>query len=285
MIGVLALLFLVSGCASATFNYSSPTSLITPDNEVAIDEPFDVVWDRMIKNLSADFFVINNIEKVSRLMNVSFSTTSPGQYIDCGRTRRTFTGARGEQVYEYASTDSSKYTTVNPQGAAFNVFRTTKLEGRLNIYVAPEGGKTVVRVNSRYILNIQLKGYTLVGQFAGTEQDSWAFNTKVIFEKFFPDFNLTVKCVSLGTLENKVLQAAKFNNPVQKSKPTSKIQNLDAAPKDASYKDTPVSSKSSPEHSSGIKAPTEKIPPKNETKDSENPLQFLLDFLKGGTSK
>ena len=99
MIGVLALLFLVGGCAgSSTYHYTPPTSLITPHNEVTIDEPFDVVWDRMVKNLSADFFVINNIEKISRLMNVSFSTTSPGKYIDCGRSRRTYTGPRGEQV-------------------------------------------------------------------------------------------------------------------------------------------------------------------------------------------
>lgn len=144
----------------------------------------------------------------------------------------------------------------------------------------------MVHVNTRYILNIKLRGlYNLANRLPETDQDSWAFNTKEIFEKFFPDLNVTAKCVALGILENKILQAAQFDNPVQKLKPTSKIQTLDAAPKEALHKDTSVKSKSLPEHSSVTKAPTEKIPPKNETKDSENPLEFLLDYLKGGTSK
>ncbi len=212
MIGVLGALFLVGGCASATHQYTPPTSLSTPENEVVLNEPFEVVWDRMVKNLSADFFVINNIEKVSRLMNISFSASSPGRYVDCGRTRRTFTNLQGELVYEYAAADSSRYTWTDGRGVALNIVRTTKLDGRTNIYVAPEGGKTVVRVNTRYIVNIQLQRYSLTGQFAGTEQHTWAFNTKEIFEKPVPQFNVTVRCVALGTLENKILRAAKFEN-------------------------------------------------------------------------
>jgi len=202
-------IFLLGGCATATTNYFPPTGLITPTNELVIGEPFEDVWDRMVKNLSADFFVINNIEKASRLMNVSFSANNPEGYIDCGRSQRTFTGLQGEQVYEYPSASSSRYTTVNKQGVAYNVFRTTKLEGRTNVYVAPEGEKTRIRVNTRYVLNIEVKGYTLAGQFAGTENVSWAFNTKEVFEKPEPELQVTVKCVATGALETKILQAAK----------------------------------------------------------------------------
>ena len=212
MIWVLAALFLVGGCATSSYIYTPPTSLSTPENEVVLNEPFEVVWDRMVKNLSADFFVINNIEKVSRLMNISFSASSPGRYVDCGRTRRTFTNLRGEQVYEYAAADSSRFALTDDRGIAFNIVRTTKLDGRTNIYVAPEGGKTVVRVNTRYIVNIQVQWYSLAGQPAGTEQHTWAFNTKEIFEQPLPQFNVTIRCVALGTLENKILRAAKFEN-------------------------------------------------------------------------
>ena len=212
MIWVLAALFLVGGCATSSYIYTPPTSLSTPENEVVLNEPFEVVWDRMVKNLSAEFFIINNIEKVSRLMNISFSASSPGRYVDCGRTRRTFTNLQGEQVYEYASADSSRYTMTNARGIAFNFVRTTKLDGRTNIYVAPEGGKTVVRVNTRYIVNIQVQWYNLAGQPAGTAQHTWAFNTKEIFEQPLPQFNVTIRCVALGTLENKILRAAKFAN-------------------------------------------------------------------------
>ena len=70
----------------------------------------------------------------------------------------------------------------------------------------------MVRVNTRYIVNIQMQGYNLTGQFVGTDQDTWAFNTKEIFAKPMPRFNVTVRCVALGTLENKILRAAKFGN-------------------------------------------------------------------------
>lgn len=197
------------GCASATVDYFPPSSLETPENELTVNEPFEKIWDRMVRNLSADFFVINNIEKASRLINVSFSSSEPSHYVNCGRSKRVFTSAAGTQVYQYETANSSVYSWADAQGRAFNIQRKTNLDGRTNIYIAPEEGKTVVRVNTRYILNVEMKMYRPTGQFLGEDLITYAFNTKQVFEKPEPQFNVIVKCVALGTLEEKILNAAK----------------------------------------------------------------------------
>ena len=75
-LSVIAVL-LTSGCVATVPKYSPPLMSGTPTNEVVLPENFEVVWKRLVKNLSADFFVINNIEKASRLINISFSANQP----------------------------------------------------------------------------------------------------------------------------------------------------------------------------------------------------------------
>ena len=69
----LILILILGGCATSSINYTPP-EITKIDNQVTIDEDFEIVWDRLVKNLASDFFVINNIEKSSRIINVSFST-------------------------------------------------------------------------------------------------------------------------------------------------------------------------------------------------------------------
>ena len=117
------------------------------------------------------FYVINNIERESRIINVSFNTNSPSDYVDCGRTRRTYTQGEKTETFDYAVADSSTYKmagTKQPHPATFsyaNVRRTPKLEGRSNIYVAPDASNpssTVVSVNTRYIVTIKVYGEQLL---------------------------------------------------------------------------------------------------------------------------
>ena len=81
-------LITLSGCATSSLNYSPPSTSYTIKHSVQINEDFEVVWDRLVKNLASDFFVINNIEKNSRIINVSFSASKPTDFVDCGITTR-----------------------------------------------------------------------------------------------------------------------------------------------------------------------------------------------------
>ena len=146
----------ITGCATAaksTFVHTQGTQTAV-ENEIVVKKPFDEVWDKLVGELSKSFFVINNIEKASRIINVSFSVDAPQDYIDCGRSTREYKGKK----FDYAIAEDSYFETerqiqVN-QYAELKVNRDTKLEGRTNIYVAPEGEFTKVSVNTRYIFSV-----------------------------------------------------------------------------------------------------------------------------------
>lgn len=207
-IATVCVALMVSGCVTSSSNYSGPSISGKVDNEVIIDEGFEVVWDRLVRNLSADFFVINNIEKASRLINLSFSSQSPSEFIDCGNTSRTFKNMAGTQSYNYITANSSYYTTTDANNQVFNVVRSTELDGRVNIYVAPESGKTQVRVNSRYILNVNLAFTNALNQPAGSKTGTWSFNTNAPFSKMYPETGDTVRCTSTSEIEDRILRAA-----------------------------------------------------------------------------
>ena len=191
----------LTGCATSSVNYAPPTNNQKVQNTRQIAQPFDVVWDKLVKQLSSDFFVINNIDKNSRLINLSFTAQRPSDYVDCGITSRTFKNARGDKNYSYNTADSSQFTSTNDQAHGFNVRRTAKLEGRTNIYVAPEGDGTMVSVNTKYVVNVNIKAVGFDGRPGGDENVTFDFSTK-------QPFNGEISCNALGTIETRILGMA-----------------------------------------------------------------------------
>ena len=190
----------ISACATSKIDYTAPT--ITKINNVSeVNEPFDDVWKRLVKNLSADFFVINNIEKESNIINVSFSASPPSRYVDCGTSRREFSNARGENVYIYNPSDSAKYTLTNNQGHLFNAVRSTNLTGSINIYVAENDNSTSISVNAKYVIKGGVKFYNAYNNFAGEEQ--WSLNLSTNQPQLKNENGVT--CVSTGVIESKIL--------------------------------------------------------------------------------
>lgn len=199
----------LGGCASAKMDYN-PGVASEIKSQLDVNEPFDIVWNRLVKSLSSDFFVINNIEKESRIINVSFSSDSPEKYVDCGTTSREFVNARGKQVYTYKTAGSARFTTIVPaNGLAINVNRTTKLEGRANIYVASSGkNSTTVSVNVKYVIPVSLDYIDLTGRPAGHQSVNFDLSTKQPYRENSSDSD-KVFCASNGVLEGKILEYAK----------------------------------------------------------------------------
>lgn len=208
---------LVAGCASSsTINYEMPeTNSI--ENTAVIDGSFDQVWDRTVRNLSSDFFVINNIDKESRIMNVSFGTSTPTDFIDCGVTNRTFTdGSGGTQSTRYETANSASfweaYSDNFYSGLPMAVERLTSLDGRVNVYIAPlNSNQTEIRVNARYVWEAQVSAQvydefqnrpvappqtTLVDVSFNTGQEGRSTSGEVI-------------CRANGELERRILGAAR----------------------------------------------------------------------------
>ncbi len=223
---LLASVLLTVACATA----GTQTAMIAPaqpyhvENEVTVEGPSDVTWDRLVQRLSRGFYVINNIDKASRLINVSFSSDSPEEYIDCGTSTRTYTRGAEHEQYQYLVAESSSYKLGEKRGNAivtYQVNRETDLEGRANVYVAPkDSAAAAVMVNVRYMLAIEVTGTYQIESLIGIkgangpmtpQATTIAFNTNQPNSTNIgtPNNPSHVTCYSRGTLESQIIDFAR----------------------------------------------------------------------------
>ena len=166
LIAIIGLSFFLAGCAgkTATYNldYTIPEKTII-NNEVIVTSNYDETWSDLVGEMSKSFYVINNIDKESRLINLSFSITNNiSDYVDCGVSNKSFSLVDVNENISYKTADKSvnyTYSTRNsapPNTTYFKLFRSPSLEGRANVYVAPQGDSTIVSVNTRYIWDVKI---------------------------------------------------------------------------------------------------------------------------------
>jgi hypothetical protein len=158
---ILMCVFLIS-CISGNSNITQPSEYPLQIKSVLIEKPKEEVWDTLLANVTNSFFVVNNIEKVSGFINLSYAGP-PCNYVDCGwitsevtagRTRTySFPGCSEYQQYEF-------YDQI--ARVVWNYQRTMKLEGRINILVQEEQpSRTRVSTNIRYAVNKILNIYPM----------------------------------------------------------------------------------------------------------------------------
>jgi hypothetical protein len=176
---VIAIMLFASGCAAAqginTVKYDPPTPPKVK-NEVVIAKPYTEVWDELVKELSKSFYVINNIDKESHIINISVNSNQPARYADCGKTHRSYTQGDSKEVFYYDVAGTSEFKVATPLQPDKNfsyfvlVRREPTLEGRANIYIAPseiDKNKTVVIVNASYVFTARAKGQVFAKNFLG----------------------------------------------------------------------------------------------------------------------
>jgi len=221
-------MIVLTGCATQGVSSSSYTKN-TPlqiKNETQIAEPYSLVWDKLIKELSKSYYVINNIDKESRIINLSFSSTSPTEYVDCGVSHRTYKQGEKTENYNYDTAGHTMFKIATPRqehptiSNYVLVKREPSLEGRTNVYLAPVEGdktKTVITVNTRYILSINVKSQIYAehisgnlferGQMQNTNQII-SFNTNKSTDTDVGGGQI-VTCFAKGKLENEILRIVK----------------------------------------------------------------------------
>lgn len=97
-----------------------------------VNKEYSKAWDELVNNLTDNSFVINNMSKDSGFINISFSTTNPNTYADCGRWIGYFKNLRGEANYNFSGAESARFTTTHGT-SMINVESTKSLSGRANI--------------------------------------------------------------------------------------------------------------------------------------------------------
>ena len=209
---------------SSSIDYTKPQTRPI-ENRALVDDAFPVVWDRYVRRLSEGFFVINNIEKASRIINVSLSSSDASGYVDCGRTERSFAFRGQSEVYRYEVADPSTYKIASSWGpgnlpVVATMHRRPSLDGRVNVFLAPAGdGASEVVVNVRYVVTLSSSGQAIgmdaYGTVVSREPVSDPDPPKITFNTGKPGTYvgtdrdgkpIELMCVSTGRLERELLE-------------------------------------------------------------------------------
>ena len=159
--------------------------------------------------MAKSFFVINNIDKESRIINLSYSSNRPQDYVDCGRTKRTFTDGKITENYEYGITDNQVTFKMSPDhqedprfSQVGTIIRNASVDGRANVYVAPDNSGTIVSVNAKSIVKVTTNGEVVTKNLVGT----------IMARRALPSGVTEVTSVTKGATQNTVLSGTTAEN-------------------------------------------------------------------------
>lgn len=132
----------LSACATGTYTAPGKHDSLY-DRERIVYKSFDETWGSLVEYTSKAFFGIDNVEKSSGLITLSFGSSEPERFIDCGHFKFEGTGRLAE-----LNSDSSYVEFLRIRyGATF--------AGKMNLFVkAIQPNETMVRVNARYVLSV-----------------------------------------------------------------------------------------------------------------------------------
>lgn len=201
-------LALAYGCAGE-YSYSPPeTKTGIGSNVRTVERSRDVVWNALVPELGKRFFVINNIDKASGLLNLSY-TGDPARYIDCGQVHSYVKNARGERTYDFPGSRAEESYEVMQSGKLYLLQRAMSLEGRMNVIVEAVSTESArVTVSTRYIVT-RKQAISMAGGPSQTVTDTISFNTNSS-ESFPPSRDgQRSTCTSNGALETEILDAIK----------------------------------------------------------------------------
>lgn len=198
-----SLMLVLTGCAGKV-DYIRPSAQVAPSsNTKVVDRPRDAVWNTSVQELGKMFFVINNLDKASGLINISY-TGDPERYVDCGRIKSYVMNARGERTYDFAGAKAQQAYEIMNNGQLFYFDRRMNLEGRVNL-IFEEISPTATRVtaNTRYVVT---RSFSTGNQ---TQSNTISFNSGA--GALFPadTKGQAAECVANGEFEREILSAIK----------------------------------------------------------------------------
>ena len=268
-IALISLAVILAGCAASDpgagfseseelhpsdFDYLPPEASPEVENTFEVNERFEVVWDRIIGNVEDRLFGVDDkdnpplevlvadppfkvesADKETGLITLSYSFHDATQYVDCGRSHRTFEFQDQFEEYKYPTAaditfkematwkDGSDY-----KPAVRETSRNTELEGVVEVLLTPQGEITELKAEITYELTmffrtrfdeyssmdgeivggfetINWKGQDLPNieypSFTTGESATETFYEGTVFEK-------TATCVPKGTLEARIFEMA-----------------------------------------------------------------------------
>ncbi|KGH27878.1 hypothetical protein [Comamonas testosteroni] len=211
MYRVLAVLVAVAlaGCAGKVDYFKPGAVMTTSGNSKTLNKSKDDVWKTAVPELGKQFFVINNIDKDSGLINISYSG-DPEKYVDCGRVVSFVKNSHGERIYDFAGSKASQQYEIMVSPHLFNISRQMNLDGRMNlVFEEVEQGKTRVSANTRYVVERKFVVVPISNGIPQSMADSVSFNTGTRGAFQLTRDGQGTECIATGTLEQEVLSLIK----------------------------------------------------------------------------
>jgi hypothetical protein len=136
LLGICFSVLLIVGCISAT--YMKPNHVDKKENYVTIvQKDYDQVWKQLIEYSATTFFSIDNYEKDSGLITLSFGSSKPSEFITGGQWETTGSVNFNGDYVDYLT-----------------IYRNGRLNGKMNIVISKiSENETRVTVNARYIFS------------------------------------------------------------------------------------------------------------------------------------
>ncbi|MCG2634536.1 MAG: hypothetical protein J4A00_06380 [Gammaproteobacteria bacterium] len=198
----------LTGCAGKV-DYIQPTKQAPASNVKVVNKPRNDVWNSSVPELGKQFFVINNLDKSSGLINISYSG-DPESYIDCGKVTSYVKNVRGERTYDFAGSKAQQTYEVMNDFELFIIDRKMDLEGRVNlIFEEVSPNSTRVTANTKYIVSRSLTIQSSANNIQQSLNNSVSFNSGGSASFPATADGRATECVPTGRLERDILSAIK----------------------------------------------------------------------------
>ena len=200
----------VAGCSATSSVQHSPAQLTPIDTTRLVEGSEGAVRRRLVSRLPGAGLTAVEIDEDLNIVRVSLTTDQPGDYVDCGRTQRTFEGGwGGVETFDYEPATSASYKLSNFEGVALEATREVVLDATATVRMRPSAAMTEVSVDVSYDLRTRIT-YSTPGGFGSATGDPETVTQDINFQTARPGIgNQEVAyCTSNGRLEARLLELA-----------------------------------------------------------------------------
>ena len=204
---VILFIALYSGLSDEPYRVLDTHTLPT-DSFRVIDKPRDFVLDASIAKLGNQTFVIDNHDKSSGLVNISYSG-DPEKFINCGNVTSHVKEAGGQRDYDFPGAKAQmKYDIMNGN-TLLHIDRKMSLEAHVSLdFMEINPNQTKVTANTLYVVRKDVTSTNANTAFHQSWSDIVSFKTRGS-APFGNEVSsaATTSCVATGELEREVLSA------------------------------------------------------------------------------
>src|SRR3989442_1024992 len=169
----------ISGC-STSIDYTPPLE-VRESATVILRDPFEAAWTKSVTALGGSFFVMNNIVKDSKIINLSYSG-DPEKYVDCGHVAINVKEGIGTTTYQFPGARRSVQFKLARAFSTSVVNRQMYLESRINIlFEELDKNETGLKIVVRYIVT-RTGTETVIDHINNQNLDSTASSLKLQFQ-------------------------------------------------------------------------------------------------------